>query len=323
MAAPATTEFWRENWEHAFNPSTLSSLLKVEHAIHNRTFVRVEMQSKTMIKVWLDLLRHNNIRLITSSQQSIFVAGPCKLYMCYFTSNHMDVRDPMSISCIVPMYVQKSFICFQGLMELNKSLTGSVIQYEQLSLLIITSRFAPRDDSTPFEFIFISPTQGIGRLLRQLMDSKNIGFNQCIGSSLYSAFHTHSKEKCTCSLKLEDWKSSGLSCSTDNVMFTLPRMKFNDIDMGTINLAWATGRAFDITRQSWIVSDQNVASLTDPWLQKNKHKELRETETSSFLSVLSGIDGIHTIDFNKFTTLDPVELPQILAPSAPESVSKP
>jgi hypothetical protein len=109
--AAAAEPYWRTNWsEHAFSPTMVGSMVKAEHVAYNRTFVRVEMLSKQMLKVWFDLLKHNHPRSITAAQMSTLAAGPCKLYMCFFTSNHMNVTDPVSISCIVPMYVHKANI---------------------------------------------------------------------------------------------------------------------------------------------------------------------------------------------------------------------
>jgi hypothetical protein len=299
-------------------------MVTVPHIIYNRTFVRVEMLTKAMLKVWFELMQHNHHRLITPAQQSVLTAGPCKLYMCYFTSNHMDVRDPVSISCIVPMYVQKTILCFQGLMELNKTLVGKFTPFEQLALLIISSRFAPHDESQPFELIFIAPLPRVGKSLRRLMEAKEINFNHCVAGTLHSIFGSHFKNKCTCNLISQDWRKAGITLSKEWFCFTLPRLTFKGVDMGSVNLPWATGRSFDIIKQEgWCIEDEGVSALTEPWLKRTGHKALLETEAASFLAILTGIDGIYTIDFAKFTTLDPVELPQILEPSVPAPASKP
>jgi hypothetical protein len=324
--AAAATEYWRQNWGNAFTPAALSTMVTVQHVIYNRTFVRVEILSKPMLKVWSELMRHNNPRLITSIQQGTLSAGPCKVYMCYFTSNHMDVRDPVSISCIVPMYVQKTVICFQGLMELSKTLVGGCAPFEQLALLIVSSRFAPHEEGPPFELIFINPVPRVGKHLRRLMEAKDVNFNHCVAGTLQSIHQIHAKKKCACVLNCHDWKVAGIfvSPSNDGFVFSLPRLTFKGVDMGSINLPWATGRVFDVVKQEgWSIDDEGVSALTEQWLKRTGHAALKETENASFLSVLIGIDGIHTIDFARFTALDPVELPQILAPSAPASVSKP
>jgi hypothetical protein len=316
-AAAATVVYWRENWDKAFPPDALKSMVKAEHVIHNRTFVCIEITTKEMFKVWIELLKDNNPGIVTNDQQRTFLPGPCKLYMCYFTSNHMNVQDFVSISCIVPTYVQRSCICFHGLMELRKSLTGTILPYEQLTLLIISSRFIPRNFGASFELIFISPTQKEGKLLRGVLVAKDINFNHCIGSTLFAASQNHMKKKCSCSLEISNWKSIGVfSSPSDGFIFSLPCITFKGVDMGVINVPWASGRAFDICKQKWLIADERIAALTGPWLHKTEDKGLKDAENLSFLSIMAGIDGIHTIDYANFTTLDPAELQQILEPSA-------
>jgi hypothetical protein len=314
--AAAAPEIWRENWEKAFTRDAPNGLVKVEHVIYNRTFVCVEMLNREMFNVWFDLLKANNYNTLTTDQRRPILPGPCKLYMCFLTSNHMNVRDPVSISCIVPTYVHGGYICFQGLMELRKSLTGSVLPYEQLTLLLIASKFIPRDASFPFDLIFISLTQQEGIRLRSLLEAKDVNFNHCIGGTLHSASTNHAKKKCTCNMEVSDWKSIGIVSTSGGIVFSLPRITFNGENIGTINVPWVTGRAFDILKQKWVVSDENVAALTEPWLKKTDNKELVDTQKLSFLSIMVGIDGIHIVDFGKFILLDPAELKSVLEPSA-------
>jgi hypothetical protein len=295
-------------------------MVKVEHVVYNRTFVRVEMLSKQMLKVWFDLLKHNHPSIITTAQQSTLIAGPCKLYMCFFTSNHMDVTDSSSISCIVPMYVHKANLCFQGLMELSKTLHGSLIQFEQLILLIISARFAPR--SVPFEHIFISPTPTVGKMLRRAMEAHGVNFNHCVAGALYAVYPLHTRKKCSCSLITTNWRETGIFCNKENFIFVLPSVSFKGQNMGLINVPWASGRSFDLIKQEeWVVEDEGVAALTEQWY--NRTNPLEAADAMSFLSILMGISGIHTIDFTTFITLDPAELPRLLAPSDPASASKP
>ena len=321
MAAATVESYWRKNWEHAFSPTAVGAMVKVEHVVYNRTFVRVEMRSKQMLKVWFDLLKHNHPRIITAAQQSILIAGPCKLYMCFLTSNHMDVTDPLSISCIVPMYVHKDNICFQGLMELNKTLNGSLIPLEQLTLLIIASRFTPRSDSIPFQYIFISPMPTFGKLLRRAMEVNGVNFNHCVAGSLFAVHPIHTRKKCNCNLRAGDWRETGIFCNKENFIFVVPKISFKDQDMGVINVPWATGRSFDLVKQEeWAVEDEGVAALTEEWFQRTK--PLEAANSMSFLSILMGIGGIHTIDYGQFISLDPAELPRQLAPSDPASASE-
>jgi hypothetical protein len=314
--AAAAPEIWRENWEKAFTPDAPNGLVKAEHVIYNRTFVCVEMLNREMFNVWFDLLKANNPNTLTTDQRRPILPGPCKLYMCFLTSNHMNVRDPVSISCIVPTYVHRGYICFQGLMELRKSLTGSVLPYEQLTLLLIASKFIPRDASFPFDLIFISLTQQEGNRLRKLLEAKDVNFNHCIGGTLQSASTNHTKKKCTCQMEVSDWKSIGIVSTSEGIIFSLPRITFNGADIGAINVPWVTGRSFDIFKQKWVVSDANIAALTEPWLKKTDDKELIDAQKLSFLSIMVGIDGIHIVDFGKFILLDPAELKSVLEPSA-------
>jgi hypothetical protein len=314
--AAAAPEIWRENWEKAFTSDAPNGLVKAEHVIYNRTFVCVQMLNREMFNVWFDLLKANNYNTLTTDQRRPILPGPCKLYMCFLTSNHMNVRDPESISCIVPTYVHGGYICFQGLMELRKSFTGSVLPYEQLTLLLIASKFIPRDASFPFDLIFMSLTQEEGKILRSLLEAKDINFNHCVGGTLHSASINHPKKKCTCKMEVSDWKSIGIVSTSEGIIFSLPRITFNGESIGTINVPWVTGRSFDILKQKWVVSDANIAALTEPWLKKTDDKELIDSQKVSFLSILVGIDGILIVDFRKFITLDPAELKPVPKPSA-------
>jgi hypothetical protein len=297
----------------------VGAMVKVEHVVYNRTFVRVEMLSKHMLKVWFDLLKHNNPRIITAAQQSTVTAGPCKLYMCFFTSNHMNVTDPESISCIVPMYIHKTNICFQGLMELNKTLIGALIPFEQLTLLIIAARFVPA--TVPVEHIFMAPIPSFGKVLRRAMEVNGVNFNRCVAGTLMTVSITHARNKCVCSLMTTDWKATGIFCNKDQFIFVVPSVSFKGQTLGVINVPWATGRAFDLIKQKSFLEDEGVAALTQPW--HDRVSPLQTADALSFLSVLAGIDGIHVIDFNEFITLNPAELPQQLAPSVPASGSGP
>ena len=147
------------------------------------------MLDKTMMKVWFDLVRHNYPRLINKAQLSTNIAGQCRLFMCYLTSNHMEIGDPTSISCIVPMYIQHPNICFQGLMRLDKSFVGLSDAEEQLPLLAMAAKMAPR--SQPFRFIFISPVPYLGSMLRKILECKGVQFSKCKAGTLFtvSTFH--------------------------------------------------------------------------------------------------------------------------------------
>lgn len=306
----ATYEQWKSNWDAAFTKEALDSVFTMPFMEMNRTFVRVQMLSKGMMKTWFDLLRRNHPRLIVASQMSVSIAGPCKLYMCYLTTNHVDFRDPTAISCATPMYTNAPFICFQGLMELNSTLQGggSIHPNETISLLIMSSKTAPRDEKVSYQYIFISPKPCIGKALRELLEAKDVNFNRCVAGTLYSVFQTHEKKKCSCCLSVSNWKEIGIvrEYQVDELMAILPTISFKGVKMGMINVPWVSGYSFDLIKQNgWVVEDEGIASLTERWLAHTDALRA-QAQTTSFLSVLAGIDGIHAIDFIKFVTLDPM-----------------
>ncbi len=305
----ATFDQWKSDWDAAFTPEALSSAVTMPFVSINRTFVRVQMLSKGMMKTWFDLLKRNHPRLIIASQLSTLVAGPCKLYMCYLTTNHADIRDPTAISCATPMYTNAPLVCFQGLMELNSTLKGaSNHANEPISLLIMSAKMAPRDDKVSYQYIFISPKPCTGKALRQLLDSKDINYNRCVAGTLLSSFQTHARNKCNCSLSVSNWKEIGIvkDYQLDEFIVMLPNISFKGVKMGVINVPWATGYSFDLIKQAgWTVEDEGVSSLTERWLAHTDALNA-QAQTASFLSVLAGIDGIHAVDFIKFVTLDPL-----------------
>jgi hypothetical protein len=313
MAAANTFEHWKSNWEVAFTPEALSSVVSMQITPLNRTFVRVRMLSKGMMKTWFDLLRQNHPRLVVASQMSTLVAGPCTLHMCYLTSNHADIRDPTGISCIVPMYANAPHLCFQGLMGLNKTFVGGTGAVncikECLSLLILSAKMAPREEKRQFELIFISPTPSFGKELRKVLDDKDISYNRCVAGTLLSVFGTHYKKKCDCSMVVSNWREAGISKEpqADELTVKLPSFQFKGADMGLINLPWATGHSFDIIKQiGWVVEDEGVAETTKHYFSRPNSLD-KKAQECSFLSMLAGIDGIHTLDFVKFVTLDPLD----------------
>ena len=311
MAAANTFENWKSNWEVAFTPEALGSIVTMQMTPLNRTFVRVQMLSRGMMKTWFDLLRQNHPRLIAASQMSTLVAGPCKLYMCFLTSNHADIRDPTGISCIVPMYTNAPHLSFQGLMGLNKTFVGGVDAVnnakECLSLLILSTKMAPRDEKTPFEFIYMAPTPIFGKALRKVLIGKDITFNRCVAGTLLSVYGTHQKKLCTCSLMVSNWREAGIFCEVDELVVKLPSFHFKGVEMGLINLPWATGHSFDIIKQiGWVVEDEGVAAATKHCFSRSNSLD-KKAQAYSFLSLLAGVDGIHTVDFVKFVTLDPLE----------------
>jgi hypothetical protein len=313
MAAANTFEYWKSNWEAAFTPEAFSSIVSMQITPLNRTFVRVPMMSKGMMKTWFDLLRQNHPRLIVANQMSTLVAGPCTLYMCFLTSNHADIRDPTGISSIVPMYANAPHLCFQGLMGLNKTFVGGTgaVNYigECLSLLILSAKMAPRDEKRQFEFIFISPTPSFGKELRRILDKMDISYNRCVAGTLLSVFGSHVKLKCTCNLMVSNYREAGIfkESQSDELTVKLPSFHFKGVDMGLINLPWATGHSFDIIKQvGWVVEDEGVAATTKHCFSRPNAFD-KKAQECSFLSVLAGIDGIHTLDFVKFVTLDPLE----------------
>ena len=313
MAAANTFEQWKSNWDTAFTPEAMSSAVTMQITQLQRTFVRVQILSKGMMKTWFDLLRQNHPRLITASQMNTHMPGPCTLYMCFLTSNHVDIRDPTAISCVVPMYANAPLLCFQGLMGLNKTFVygGGCVNYgkECLSLLILSAKMAPRDEKCPYELIFISPTPAFGVHLRKVLIAKDISFNRCVAGTLYSVHGHHAKKRCNCSMYAGNWKEVGIvkDFQIDELMVMLPKIEFKGTKMGKINIPWATGYAFDIIKQDgWVVEDEGVAALTKRWLEHTNELDVK-TKPSSFLTILTGIDGIHTIDFVKFVMLDTSE----------------
>jgi hypothetical protein len=310
----STYEQWKVVYDTAFTPEARESAVTMQHVIQNRTFVRVEILNKTMMKVWFDLLNHNYPRLIKPTQLSTETDGPCKLYMCYLTSNHMEIGDPTSISCIVPMYIQHPYICFQGLMQLDKTFVGVMNAEEQLTLIIMASRMAPGILASPFQYIFISPVPYIGVMLRYILNRKEIPFSKCKAGSLYTIESFHSKKQCQCGLEIGSWSDADVSMEVEPYSVILPRLEYKDITIGYINLPWITGRAFDIIKQKgWVVCDERIACLTEKWQTQTKYLE-QNAESSSFLSVLMGIDGIHVIDYSKFITIDPLEVKMLTTP---------
>jgi hypothetical protein len=316
MSSSTNTSFeqWKSDWSVAFTPEAISSTVTMSFPSINRTFVRVQMLSKGMMKIWFDLLKRNHPRLITASQLSSHTAGPCRLFMCYFTTNHVDFRDPTAISCATPMYTNAPLICFQGLMELNSTLKGAQLNpNEPISLLIISAKTAPRDEKMAFLYIFISPKPCIGKELRQLLDAEDINYNRCVAGTLHSVFHVHTKGRCNCSLSVDNWKEIGIKKDyqiSDKIVVVLPTISFKGVKMGMINVPWASGRAFDLGgKNNWVVEDEGIAALTQHWLTYTNALE-SHARTASFLSVLAGIDGIHAIDFIKFVMLDPFTPPK-------------
>ena len=310
MSSSPVFERWKLDWSIGFTPSALSSAVTMQYSPIDRTFVRIEMQSREMMKAWFELMRQNHPRLVTQSQMSVLMAGPCKFYMCYLTTNHADIRDPLAVSCVAPMYVNRSIICFQGLMELNKTHIGTLNNTsEPLILLNLSSKLAPRNEAMPFELIFISPTTKVGKGLRSLLDEKDVNYNRCIGGTLLSSSAVHEQGNCTCSLAVGGWREVGIikEFQTDKLMVVLPRISFKGANLGSINLPLVTGRSFNVIKQDgWTDEDEGVAILTLHWLQYSDFLRSK-AEKASFLFILVGVDGIHTIDFGKFITIDPFE----------------
>jgi hypothetical protein len=316
-------EQWKADWNVAFTPEALASAVTMQYAQLNRTFVRVQMLSKNMMKTWFDLLKQNHPRLISSGQLSTAAPGPCTLYMCYLTSNHVDIRDPSAISSIVPMYVNAPLLCYQGLMELDRTFTGTTNPEESVTLLVMSAKMAPRDDGVAFQYIFISPKPSPAKTLREIMDAKDINYNRCVAGTLYSIYQNHAKKKCTCSLTSTDWKEVGLFPDTTKYEVRLPCVTFQGAELGYINVPWATGKSFDIIKQNgWSIEDEAIAAISAEWHRETDFLKLK-AEKASFLSVLMGVTGIHVIEFAKFVTLDPLELPEKPSQAAPGSASKP
>lgn len=311
---------WKANWDSAFTPEALESAVRMEHVITNRTFVRVEMLSKEMMQKWFDLMKNNHPRLIQKAQLSTRIAGPCRLFMCYLTSNHAKISDPNSISCIVPMYIQQPYVCFQGLMQLDKTFVGPSSADEQVALVVMASRMAPQKEGPPFQYIFISPVPYVGTMLRNMLKRKGVTFDKCMAGDLYGVESFHCVNQCKCGLEIGSWKDVDIRISKDPCDFILPRATFNDEVIGCINVPWVSGRSFDIIKQNgWVVDDEGIAAVTEAWYNKTDYLE-KTAKSSSFLSILMGIDGIHIIDYAKLITVDPLEMTQ---PSAQASGSKP
>jgi hypothetical protein len=319
-----TFENWKADWSIAFTPEALGNAVTMHCIQIERTFARIEIVNKDMMKIWFEMMRQNQPRLISATQMSTLAAGPCKLYMCYLTTNHVDIRDPSAISCVLPMYVNAPLICFQGLMELSKTHAGTVKKNEPLVLMNLSAKMAPRIETLPYQYIFISPTTKMGNELRKFLDTNDVNYNRCVAGTLYSVHGIHSKNKCHCSLEVSDWKEVGIvkEYQVDHLMVMLPKIQFKGSDLGYINVPWATGHSFNIIRQNgWTVEDEGIASLTTRWLQHSNFLKCK-TEKSSFLSILVGVDGIHIFDFVKFVTTDPLESSSTVAPSGQESVSE-
>ena len=304
-----TFEHWKADWNSAFTPEALESTVTMQHVIPDRTFVRVEMLSKPMMQMWFDLLKNNQPRLVYKEQLSTRIAGPCKLYMCYLTSNHTKFSDPTSISCIVPTYIQQPYICFQGLMLLNKTFVGLSDADELLTLIVMASRMmAPQKGGLPFRYIFISPVPYVGEMLRGLLKYKGVQFSQCMAGALYGVEAVHSAKKCQCGLEIGDWNDVEIHQHNGRFEFILPRLTYRDDVIGCVNVPWVSGRSFDIIEQNgWVVDDAGIAALTEAWYKETDYLET-SAKLSSFLSILIGIDGIHVIDYEKFITIDPLEV---------------
>jgi hypothetical protein len=310
------------DWNSAFTPEALESAVTMQHFVQNRTFVRVEMLSKAMMQMWFDLMKTNQPRLVYKEQLSTRIAGPCKLYMCYLTSNHTKISDPTSISCIVPTYIQQPYVCFQGLMRLNKTFVGPSDADEQLTLIVMASRMAPQKEGLPFKYIFFSPVPYVGSMLRNLLKYKGVEFSQCLAGALYGVEGVHSAKKCQCGLEIGDWNEVDIHQHKGRFEFILPRLTYKDDVIGCINVPWVSGRSFDIIGQNgWVVDDAGIAALTGAWYKETDYLE-KTAKSSSFLSILIGIDGIHVIDYVKFITIDPLEV-KMAQPSDQASGSKP
>jgi hypothetical protein len=311
-----TLEKWKCDWNAAFTAAASESALKMPHVVQNRTFVRVQMLSKEMMETWFDLLRQNDPNVITPMQLHTRMPGPCKLFMCYLTSNHTDFRDPLSISCIVPMYTNKSIICYQGLMQLSKTLVGPENPHDPLTLLIMSSRMAEQSESSPCTYIFISPLPRVGVLLREVLEKKEIKYTRCKSDSLSSVHLSHSSEKCDCDFHVGDWGVVGIDISKGTCH--LPQMYYRGTKLGYVNVPWASGMSCDIMGDNELsCEDEGIAVMT-----KDSHSSIGVVGLSrdiSFLSVLSGIDGIHIIDFNQFIKIDPLEIEQILTSAMMQS----
>jgi hypothetical protein len=327
MATSSSSSFecWKSDWSIGFAPQALRSASTMQCLTIDRTFVRVEIMSIEMLKAWVDLMKQNHPRLVTASRINVLAAGPCKLYICYLTTNHADYRDPLAVSCVLPMYVNARFICYHGLMELGKTLVGTLKNNEPLILMNMSAKMAPRNDAFPYQYIFISPTQAIGKSLREFLDSKNVNYSRCVAGTLYSAFVTHPKNKCKCSLEVGNWRDVKLIQEFEDEekpATNLPRISFAGEELGYINVPWATGYCFNIIKQNgWTIEDESIAALTSNWYQRSGFLS-SNAEKASFLSILVGTDGIHIIDFADFTSTDPLEPQHSVAPIGQGSVSE-
>jgi hypothetical protein len=305
----ATFERWKVDSSIAFTSEAKDSAVIIKNVIHNRTFVRVEILSRTMMKSWFDLMSLSNPELIHKAQLNTRIAGPCDLYMCYLTANHTQIEDPTAMSCIVPMYINQPYVCFQGLMGLDKSFVGPSDASEQLALIVTAAKMAPRMKRvSPFRYVFISPVPDIGIMLRKMLERKEIRFSRCKAGSLDTVSNFHVKKSCKCPIEIGDWGEVDIIMHVEPYEFILPRMVYNGTNLGCINVPHATGRSFDFTKKGgWTVEDEGIAALTNEWVTQSEYLEKNAKEIS-FLSILLGIDGIHVIDFDKFITIDPVEV---------------
>ena len=316
MTTQHTLEEWKADWSCAFTPEAREAAVVLQHIIPNRTFVRVEMLSKAMMKIWFDLMSHNHPRLINKAQLGTTIAGPCELYMCYLTSSHMEISDPVSMSCIVPMYTNQPYVCLQGLMRLDTTFIGppSPDANEQLTLILMAAKMAPRTQRVPpFRFVFISPLPYLGHALRYILERKKIQFNRCAAGSLVSMAGVHERKKCQCLLNIGDANAVDIITHREQYKCILPQMTYGDEVIGGINVPWATGRSFDIIRKIFVVEDEGIAALTEAWITRSEFLQ-KNANDASFLSILMGIDGIHAIDFAKFITIDPSEVKTLMIP---------
>ena len=319
-------EQWKADWSTGFTPEAKESAVVMQHVITNRTFVRVEILSRGMFRTWFDLMYHNNPRLMPKAQLSTKIAGPCELFMCYLTSNHVDIADPTSVSCIGPMYVRHPYVCFQGLMRLEKTFVGTTEMDEQLPLVVMASRMAPRKSGLAFMYAFISPIPYVGTMLRQMLEKKGVGYSKCMAGTLVkvSSFHD-STGKCKCGLAIGAWDNVEIDTNSTPYKFIIPRIMYKEESIGCVNVPWATGYSYDLVRQTdnFTVEDEGIAALTAAYLDESDFLNTHAKDTS-FLSILSGIDGIHVIDYAKLITIDPLEVKQLTTPSSgPASGSGP
>lgn len=299
-----------EDWKSAaFTQTALDSAVIMPHVVQNRTFVRMGMLSKQMMTTWFNLLRQNDDNLITRMQLTTRMPGPCKLFMCYLTSNHTDIRDPLSMSCVVPMYTHKSIICYQGLMKLNKTLAGPENPNDELTLLIMSSRMAEQSEISPYRYIFMSPLPWVGVKLRSILDKRKIKYTHCKSDSLASVHLSHSNGICDCDFYVESWDRVGLDIPNETCR--LPAMNYRGLRLGYVNVTWASGMSCDIMEGDDLTwEDEAIAAMTKT--AHNSAGVVGQSTDISFLSILAGIDGIHIIDYTQFIKIDPVEIEQIM-----------